>query len=147
MQKTTTFLLFAGKQAGKAEEAIKFYTTLLKNSKINSIKYFKNNKDKEQQNQVKHAEFTIAGQEYMAADGGLKHNFNFTPSISIYINCDSEEEIDELYKKLSVGGEVMMPLDNYPFSQKFGWTSDRYGISWQLNLKFDCLKKDNQQKQ
>jgi predicted 3-demethylubiquinone-9 3-methyltransferase (glyoxalase superfamily) len=51
------------------------------------------------------------------------------------VNCESEAEIDSLYEKLSEGGGVMMPLDNYGFSKKFAWVGDRYGVSWQLNLK------------
>jgi predicted 3-demethylubiquinone-9 3-methyltransferase (glyoxalase superfamily) len=55
--------------------------------------------------------------------------------MSIFINCESEEEIDELYKKLSEGGEVLMELMDYGFSKKFAWVNDRFGVSWQMNLE------------
>ena len=70
----------------------------------------------------------------MAIDSPLEHKFTFTPSTSIYVNCESENEIDTLFDKLSKNGQVFMPLNKYPFSDKFGWLSDKYGISWQLNL-------------
>lgn len=54
--------------------------------------------------------------------------------MSLYINCKTEEEINKLFKNLSHGGQVLMPLNNYPFSEKFAWISDKYGVSWQLNL-------------
>ncbi|WP_414655483.1 VOC family protein, partial [Flavobacterium sp.] len=58
-----------------------------------------------------------------------------TPAVSIYVNCDSEEEINILYNKLLEGGNALMPIDNYGFSTKFGWVADKYGLSWQVNLK------------
>ena len=62
------------------------------------------------------------------------HNFNFTPSISFVIQCNSEDEMNHLFAELSQSGEVLMPLDNYGFSPRFGWINDRFGVSWQLNL-------------
>jgi predicted 3-demethylubiquinone-9 3-methyltransferase (glyoxalase superfamily) len=57
-----------------------------------------------------------------------------TPAISIFVTCETEEEIDTLFKKLSGGGSVFMELNNYPFSEKFGWVEDRFGVFWQLSL-------------
>lgn len=129
MQKLTTFLMFEG----QAEEAMNFYISLFKDSKIVNVeRYGSNGPGKE--GTVIHAIFSINGQEFMAIDSHVKHNFTFTPSMSIYVNCETEEEIDELFKKLSESGEIMMPLDKYPFSEKFGWTADRFGVSWQLSL-------------
>ena len=76
----------------------------------------------------------LANQEYMASENRIDHKFSFTPASSIYVNCDNEDELNQLFEKLSEGGQVMMPLDNYGFSKKFGWTADKYGVSWQLNL-------------
>ena len=70
----------------------------------------------------------------MAMDSFLDHKFNFTPSMSLYIECESEREIEEIFQALGDGGSELMPLDNYGFSKKFGWLNDRYGVSWQLNL-------------
>lgn len=134
MQKTATFLMFVGEQCGKAEEAIKFYTSLFKKSEIKHIEYWKNDEPGGKEGLVKHATFTIDGLEYMASENTLEHGFNFTPSLSIYVNCEDENELESLFQKLSDGGNVMMPLGDYGFSKKFGWTSDKYGVSWQLNL-------------
>jgi predicted 3-demethylubiquinone-9 3-methyltransferase (glyoxalase superfamily) len=73
----------------------------------------------------------------MCIDSSMKHDFTFTPAISLFVNCDTEEELGELFATLSQGGQVFMPLDTYPFSKKFGWVADRYGVSWQLNLPQD----------
>jgi predicted 3-demethylubiquinone-9 3-methyltransferase (glyoxalase superfamily) len=134
MQKTIIFLMFVGDQCGKAEEAVKFYTSLFENSEVKSIEYFKAGDAQGKEGTVKHCLFTIAGLEYMAIDSPLEHQFNFTPAISIYVKCENENEIDRLYDKLSKNGQVFMPLNKYTFSDKFGWLSDKYGISWQLNL-------------
>jgi predicted 3-demethylubiquinone-9 3-methyltransferase (glyoxalase superfamily) len=133
MQKTTTFFMFVGKQHGKAEEAIHFYVSLFKNSRIvNLVRYGAG--EGEPEGTVKHAVFTLNGQEYMAMDSNQAHQFTFTPAISIFVTCETEEEIDTLFKELSNGGSVFMELNKYPFSEKFGWVEDKFGISWQLNL-------------
>src|SRR4030095_3685666 len=137
MQKTITFLMFVGEQCGKAEEAIKFYTSLFKNSKVKSIERFNTGDAQGKEGTVKHALFTIDGLEYMAIDSPLEHKFSFTPSISIYVKCENENEIKTLFDKLSVNGQVFMPLNKYPFSEKFGWLADKYGISWPLKLTIE----------
>ena len=63
-----------------------------------------------------------------------RHGVTFTPATSIFVQCEAEAEIDRLFARLSKDGAVLMELDRYPFSQKFGWVSDRFGVSWQLNL-------------
>lgn len=135
MQKTSTFLMFVGEQCGKAEEAIKFYTSLFKDSEIKHIDYWKADEPGGKEGLIKHATFTLNGLEYMASENTFEHGFTFTPSISIYVNCEDENELETLFQKLSDGGSVMMPIDNYGFSKKFGWLADKYGVSWQLNLK------------
>ena len=77
---------------------------------------------------------TIAGQSVMAHDSFLQHGFDFTPSFSFYLECAGEAEFDLLFATLSEGGAVLMPPANYGWSPKFGWLSDRFGVSWQLNL-------------
>jgi len=81
-----------------------------------------------------HASFTLQGQENMCIDSSVKHAFSFTPSVSFVVKCETEEEIDELFFKLLQAGQIFMPLGPYPFSQKFCWIADKYGVSWQLNL-------------
>jgi len=71
----------------------------------------------------------------MCIDSPVKHDFTFTPSISLYVNCESEEEINRLFKSLSQDGKVLLLLDSYGFSDKFGWLEDKFGVSWQLNFK------------
>jgi predicted 3-demethylubiquinone-9 3-methyltransferase (glyoxalase superfamily) len=135
MQKTVTFLMFVGEQCGKAEEAINFYISLFKDSGIQHIEYFEANDTRGKEGSVKLSTFTLAGQAYMAIDSSAEHKFTFNPAVSIFVNCDSEGEIDTLYKSLSEGGGALMPLGDYGFSKKFGWVADKYGVSWQLNLK------------
>ncbi|KAB7704095.1 VOC family protein [Bacillus aerolatus] len=128
-QKITTFLMFDG----QAEEAMNFYTSLFEESEIISImRYGANQAGKE--GTVLRAEFSLKGQVFMCIDSNIKHEFTFTPAISLYVTCDTEEEIDEVFGKLSQGGEVLMPLAAYPFSEKFGWVADKYGVSWQVTL-------------
>ena len=130
MQKFTTFLMFTG----RAEEAMKFYTTLFPNSRILQITRYGAN-DTGAEGTVQHATFTLNGQEFMCIDSNIQHDFTFTPSISLYVRCESEEEIDRAFAALAEGGQILMPLDRYPFSTKFGWLADQFGVSWQLSLE------------
>jgi predicted 3-demethylubiquinone-9 3-methyltransferase (glyoxalase superfamily) len=83
---------------------------------------------------IKVAVFTICGREFMCSDSFVKHDFTFTPASSVFVDCDSAKMLDQTFARLSDGGQVLMPLDNYGFSQRFGWLNDRFGVSWQLNL-------------
>ena len=134
MQKTKMFLMFVGDKCGKAEEALKLYTQLIPNSEIKSIERWNKGEPMSVAGQVKTALFTLAGTEYMASENTADHTFSFTPAISIFIECDSEDEIRCIHKELSQGGIEHMPLDNYGFSKLFVWGEDCYGVSWQLNL-------------
>jgi predicted 3-demethylubiquinone-9 3-methyltransferase (glyoxalase superfamily) len=128
--KVTPFLMFEG----RAEEAMTFYVSLLPDSGIQHItRYGPEGPGKE--GSVVLATFTLAGQQFKCIDSTVKHAFTFTPALSIYINCASEAEIDTLFGRLSEGGQVLMPLAAYPFSPRFGWLNDRFGVSWQLNLE------------
>ncbi len=129
MQKTTTFLMFEG----QAEEAMNFYISLFPGSGVLNIQRY-GPEGPGPEGSVLHATFKLGGQEYMCIDSYAKHAFTFTPSVSIYVRCETTTEIDQLFEKLSDGGKVMMPLGAYPFSPRFGWLSDRYGVSWQLAL-------------
>jgi predicted 3-demethylubiquinone-9 3-methyltransferase (glyoxalase superfamily) len=133
MTETTPFLLFCGPHAGQAEEAIKFYTSLIKGSQITSIQRHGPNSF-EPEGMVMQAFFTLAGREYRAIDSAAEHKFTFTPAFSIFVTCDDEAELQKLHDALSEGGAALMPLDNYGFSRKFAWLQDRFGMSWQINL-------------
>ncbi|MBI3414345.1 MAG: VOC family protein [Verrucomicrobia bacterium] len=115
MQKITPFLWFDG----QAEAAAKSYASIFKNSKILSVSPMS-------------ATFELAGQKFIALNGGPQ--FKFTPAISFFVECKTQPEINKLWQKLSVGGIVLMALDKYPFSKKFGWLQDKFGVSWQLTL-------------
>ena len=124
-----TFLMFTG----RCEEALNFYTALISNSKIESIaRWGAGGPGKE--GSVMRAAFTLNDVSFMATDSPAVHAFDFTPSMSIFVECDSEAELDRVFAALSEGGKTLMPLSNYGFSKKFGWCNDRFGVSWQLNL-------------
>ncbi|BBI33801.1 VOC family protein [Cohnella abietis] len=129
MSKVTPFLMFEG----TAEEAMNEYTSLIEDSKIISITRYGAN-EPGNEGSVKQATFSLNGQELMCIDSNVKHAFTFTPSFSLFITCDSEEKINHYYEHLVAGGSVLMPLGDYPFSKKFGWIVDKFGVSWQLNL-------------
>jgi predicted 3-demethylubiquinone-9 3-methyltransferase (glyoxalase superfamily) len=82
--------------------------------------------------------FQLDGQEFMALNGGP--HFTFTPAISFFVTCTTEQEIDELWNRLSKDGMVLMELGAYPFSEKYGWLQDKYGLSWQLTLGSSAQK-------
>ena len=84
---------------------------------------------------MQQALFTLNGQQFMCIDSPVQHAFSFTPSMSLFVRCDSEEDIDAVFAKLSQDGQILMPLGEYPFSRKFAWVSDRFGVSWQLSLE------------
>ncbi|WP_019120414.1 VOC family protein [Brevibacillus massiliensis] len=127
--KVTTFLMFSG----QAEEAMKFYTSLFDQSEIISIARYGPN-EAGAEGTVMQAAFSLKGQVFMCIDSSVKHDFTFTPAMSLYVTCDTEEEIDRVFQRLAQDGSVLMPLAAYPFSEKFGWVADKYGVSWQLNL-------------
>jgi predicted 3-demethylubiquinone-9 3-methyltransferase (glyoxalase superfamily) len=126
--KITTFLMFEG----KAEEAMNFYVSLFEGSKVvNVTRYGPGEMGKE--GSVQHAVFSLNGREFMCIDSPAKHDFTFTPAISLYVSCPDEAKITRYFQALSEGGNVLMPLDSYPFSKKFAWVQDRFGVSWQLS--------------
>jgi predicted 3-demethylubiquinone-9 3-methyltransferase (glyoxalase superfamily) len=129
-QQLFTFLTF---QKSDAEDAMNFYVGLFDNSRIiNLNRWGKDGPGKE--GTIMHATFELNGKKFMCSDSPPVHNWDFTPAVSIFVECKNEEELKRLYSKLSENGQVAMPLDNYGFSQKFGWVVDRFGVSWQLKL-------------
>ncbi len=120
-QKISPMIMFVGKQSGKAEEAIKFYTSIFKNSRVDAIeKYGKGTPQPE--GAVMHARFSLEREDFMAMDGGVNHAFTFTPAISHFVSCTTQEEVDIFWEKLSAGGKT----------GQCGWLEDRYGVSWQI---------------
>ena len=133
MKSITTFLMFCGNQHGKAEQAVGFYTSLFKESRIVRIARYGAG-EQGPEGTVKMAVFTLNGKEFMAIDGAGPHAFTFTPAISLFVECESVEEIERVYRSLSDGGMALMELGAYGFSKRFGWVQDKFGVSWQLNL-------------
>ncbi|WP_077622826.1 VOC family protein [Sediminibacillus massiliensis] len=128
-QKVHPFLMFSG----TAEEAMEHYVEAFNDAEVIYIsKYGPDEAGVE--GSVMQAAFTVKGQEIMCIDSSVGHEFGFTPGISLFVTCDTEDEIDWAFEKLSVDGIVLMPLAEYPFSRKFGWVQDKFGVTWQLNL-------------
>ena len=127
MRKITPFLWFDN----QAEEAATFYTSLFDDSRIGTVRRY-GEAGPGPNGQVMTLAFQLAGLDVMALNGGPI--YSFTPAVSFFVSCTNERQIDGLWKKLSDGGNVLMELQKYPFSEKFGWAADRYGLSWQLML-------------
>lgn len=104
---------------GKAKEAADFYCSVFSNSKITTDTQMV-------------VQFEIEGKKVLGLNGGPM--FTINPSISLFVTCETDEEIESAYKKLSEGGSAMLPLDKYPWSEKYGWVADKFGMTWQLML-------------
>ena len=115
MQKITPFLWFDN----QAEEAMNFYISIFKNSKIVSVSRY-GDAGPGLKGTVMTATFQLNGQEFMVLNGGPE--FKFTEAISFFVNCETQQEVDELWEKLSEGGE----------KGRCGWLKDKYGVSWQI---------------
>ena len=114
-QKITPFLWFDG----NAEEAVNFYTSIFKNGRIVSLERYPD-EFADMRGKVLTAVFELNGQELMAIDGGPQ--FKFNEAISLYVDCASQEEVDNYWNKLAEGGEILM----------CGWLKDKYGVTWQI---------------
>jgi len=115
MQKITPFLWFDG----QAEEAMNFYVSVFKNSKVGRVSRY-GEAGPGPKGTVMSATFQLDGQDFFALNGGPQ--FVFTPAISFFVNCETQQEVDELWDKLSEGGK----------KERCGWLKDRYGLSWQI---------------
>jgi predicted 3-demethylubiquinone-9 3-methyltransferase (glyoxalase superfamily) len=115
MQKITPFLWFDG----NAEEAVNFYVSVFKNSKVVRVTRY-GDTGPGPKGTVMSATFQLDGQEFFALNGGPQ--FTFTPAISFFVNCETQAEVDDLWEKLSAGGE----------KPRCGWLKDKYGVSWQI---------------
>lgn len=121
-QKITPTLMFAGDVCSKAEEALQFYTSVFKNGSIDDVTRYGENDAPDKPGTVRHASFTLEGQQFAAMDSAREHNFTFNEAVSLIINCDNQAEIDYYWEKLSA----------VPESEQCGWLKDKYGVSWQV---------------
>ena len=128
-RKVTTHLMFEG----AAEEAMTLYVSLFGDSKIGHIERYGPG-EMGAEGTVKLAAFSLAGRDFLCIDSPVKHAFTFTPATSIFVECEDVAELDAVFGRLSDGGKVLMPVGNYGFSTRFGWLTDRFGVSWQLNF-------------
>ena len=121
-QKISVMLMFTGDKAGKAEQAINYYTSVFgTGSGIFGIaRYSKDDNDTE--GTVKHAEFRLGNRSFMAIDSSLMHRFGFNEAVSLVVECETQEEIDYFWEKLTEGGEEV----------QCGWLKDKFGVSWQI---------------
>ena len=126
----STFLMFTG----AAEQAMELYASVFSDAVIENVERYGPG-DLGQEGLVKAASFTLRDQRFRCFDSPPQHDFTFTPAISIFVDCESEAELEAAYAVLASGGDVLMPLGEYGFSTKFGWVNDRFGVSWQLNLE------------
>jgi len=124
------FLMF---QDGAAQAALDLYLATFPDSHLVRVERFAKG-EPGPAGTIKVAVFTLCGSEFMCSDSPIKHGFTFTPSSSTFVDFDSAAELDRVFGILSERGRVLMPLNNYGFSQRFGWLNDRFGVSWQLNL-------------
>jgi predicted 3-demethylubiquinone-9 3-methyltransferase (glyoxalase superfamily) len=115
MQKITTFLTFKN----QAEDALKFYTSVFKNAKIGDVRRY-GNTGPGPAGSFMTGTFEIEGQQFMVLNAGA--DFGFSPGISLFVDCKTQEEVDDLWEKLSDGGSV----------QQCGWLQDKFGVSWQI---------------
>lgn len=129
MKSMTPFLMFEG----RAQEAMDYYMEIFEDAEIRYVKEYDADSP-EMQGKVMQGIIRIHDQLIMMMDSNAPHEFSFTPSMSFFIECNSLPEIERYYQKLKKKGAILMPLDEYGFSDRFGWVQDQFGVSWQLNL-------------
>ncbi len=130
----TSFLWFNN----QAAKAVDFYTQIFQPSAIGSSSFYSVEGQEmhgQQPGSLMTQSFKLLNQPFIALNGG--DLFQFNPTISFFVSCTSTDEIDQRWKGLAADGQVLMPLDSYPFSSKYGWVMDRFGVSWQLILATD----------
>jgi predicted 3-demethylubiquinone-9 3-methyltransferase (glyoxalase superfamily) len=122
-QRITPSLLFVGDVCGRAEEAIRLYTSVFKNSSIGHIDRYGPGEEPDKEGTVRHAGFTLGGQQFAAMDSAHQHEFTFGEAISLLVNCDSKEEMDYYFDSLTA----------VPEAEQCGWLKDKFGVSWQIS--------------
>ncbi|MDD5037703.1 MAG: VOC family protein [Dehalococcoidales bacterium] len=136
-QKIIPTIMFAGEQYEKAEAAINFYASIFHTAKVGDILRYGKDEKPDKEGAIKHAAFTLEGQEFAAMDSARVHNFSFNEAISFIVHCDTQREIDYYWGNLSAD----------PKAEQCGWLKDKYGLSWQIvPAIMDKMLKDKDQK-
>jgi predicted 3-demethylubiquinone-9 3-methyltransferase (glyoxalase superfamily) len=129
MARVKTHIMFQG----DAQEAIDLYSSIFKDFTVGNVERYGED-EPVATGTFKTADVSFAGHDLLVFDSPPMHDFSITPSMSIYVDFDTVDELETAFAKLSEKGQVMMPLDGYGFSTRYGWVADRFGLSWQLNL-------------
>jgi predicted 3-demethylubiquinone-9 3-methyltransferase (glyoxalase superfamily) len=116
-------LLFTGEKCGKAEEAGNFYLSVFKNTKRGTVAQYPAGMEPDKEGTVMFSDFQLEGQWFAAMDSAREHGYTFNEAVSLIVNCDTQEEIDAYWEKLSA----------VPEAEQCGWLKDKYGVSWQIN--------------
>lgn len=119
-------------QNGKAQAALDLYRSVFPGFSVTSVDKY--GPEDSASGQIKIAEIDFDGHRLIVIDSPVQHQFDFTPSVSLFVNFDNAADLEQAFKRLAVDGSIKMPLDDYGFSSRFGWLSDAFGVSWQLNL-------------
>lgn len=122
------FLMFEG----AAGEALELYARAFEAAEVGEVRRY-GEEGPGRPGTIEHAELRVGGQAVRLFDSHVEHDFGFTPAISLFVELDTPAEVDAAFAILSPGGAVLMPLDAYPFSPRFAWLADRFGVSWQLS--------------
>ncbi len=125
----TPFLMFQG----NGREALDFYAATFPGAQVEGLQLYGPG-EPSPEGTIRSAVLIVGGQRLRLFDSPPVHAFTFTPAISFFLDCESEDQLRRLAAALEDGGSALMPLGNYGFSQLFGWVQDRFGVSWQLNL-------------
>lgn len=122
-QRITPSLLFTRDQYGRAEEAVNYYTSIFPDSKLDGILRYRADETPDIEGKIKHAQFSLLGYKFMLMESAHSHAFGFTEGVSLTVHCETQQDIDYYWQKLTErGGEESM----------CGWLKDRYGVSWQI---------------
>lgn len=117
---------------GEAQDAMSFYVSLFEDAQILEMDLYDENGPGEM-GTVHRARFELLGREYICIDSPIRHDFGFTPSLSLFAEFDEEDEIEAAYLALSEEGNILMPYQEYPFAERYCWLQDRFGVAWQLS--------------
>ena len=121
-QRITPCFLFSGNQYGRADEALAHYSSIFKPTHVDGILRYGKNESPDIEGKVKHAQFALNGQKFMIMESAAPHNFTFSEGVSLTIHCETQEEIDHYWNRLTESGEESM----------CGWLKDKFGVSWQI---------------